>query len=435
MTRLDAAGAFSLAAWTALTLLSHRPGPLPIAQFLLVQLAAWTGIVAALLLARRPHRGRLLGRIWFWAVLFRLAGLLAQPVLEDDFYRYLWDGRALAMTGDPYTHAPAESFTELELPARFQVILDRINYPLTPTIYGPVCEWAFGLAYWLAPGQLWSWKLILLVADLAALGLLSRLLTPSQVLLYAWCPLLIQETAFNAHPDSLGVFFLLAALLVSLSGRWAGAALLLSLATGVKVTGALLAPLVLRRSGWKGWALFAAGLFSLYLPFLLRGASGGGAALATFGSRWEFNSSAYAVMGWLLGPEIARPLCLALVLAGCLWWVRHRPDGSPALTGLVLYGGFFLLAPVVNPWYLLWLLPFAVWLPSPAAIVAMAVVTLSYVTGLNWPDASLGPYDHPYWLRWVEYGIVMVAIASESFLRHRCLRLVRRKPIGQLDGT
>lgn len=385
MTRLDAAGAFSLAAWTALTLLSHRPGPLPIAQFLLVQLAAWTGIVAALLLARRPHRGRLLGRIWFWAVLFRLAGLLAQPVLEDDFYRYLWDGRALAMTGDPYTHAPAESFTELELPARFQVILDRINYPLTPTIYGPVCEWAFGLAYWLAPGQLWSWKLILLVADLAALGLLSRLLTPSQVLLYAWCPLLIQETAFNAHPDSLGVFFLLAALLVSLSGRWAGAALLLS--------------------------------------------------LATFGSRWEFNSSAYAVMGWLLGPEIARPLCLALVLAGCLWWVRHRPDGSPALTGLVLYGGFFLLAPVVNPWYLLWLLPFAVWLPSPAAIVAMAVVTLSYVTGLNWPDASLGPYDHPYWLRWVEYGIVMVAIASESFLRHRCLRLVRRKPIGQLDGT
>ena len=71
---------------------------------------------------------------------------------------------------------------------------------------------------------------------------------------------------------------------------------------------------------------------------------------------------------------------------------------------------FFLLAPVVNPWYLLWLLPFVALRPTAAGVTALAVVSLSYACGLNLGIDSLGAYGHPGWVRPVEIGAVAAAL-------------------------
>ena len=76
----------------------------------------------------------------FWALCFRLIGVAGFPILEDDFYRYLWDGRMLVETGSPYRLAPAEFFGAENIPEKFESILDRINYPDIATVYGPVCN-------------------------------------------------------------------------------------------------------------------------------------------------------------------------------------------------------------------------------------------------------------------------------------------------------
>lgn len=75
-------------------------------------------------------------RITFWALCFRLIGFLGEPLWEDDFFRYLWDGYRFYETGSPYGIAPSQFFSDSSISDQFRQILARINYPNVPTIYG-----------------------------------------------------------------------------------------------------------------------------------------------------------------------------------------------------------------------------------------------------------------------------------------------------------
>lgn len=409
-----ALGCVSASAWIWLAARSHGPGPPPVVGFLLVMGIAWGATLLAWRFASAVPKTRLLIILWMGAVLFRMAGFAGRPVYEDDHYRYLWDGRSLALTGDPYSKRPIDFFQDSSISDKFQSILDGINYPHLPTIYGPVCEWAFALCYRIAPAELWPWKLLLLAADLSTLLLLLRMTSPAHALLYGWCPLLIFETAFNAHPESLGVLFLVAALYWMGRGKTAWAALAMSTAAGVKLTGGLLAPFLLWKRGRRGWAYFAAGLLALYVPLMTKGGSAGIESLASFARDWEFNSSLYALLSAGLG-DLARPLCGAALTAWYLWWLRRESLGrvqSPVIAGYALYGGLFLLSPVVNPWYLLWLLPFAT-IDAPLwRFASLGAVSLSYLCGLQLGDPLLGPYEHPFWVRMLEYGMIAIVAAT-----------------------
>src|SRR5690606_20873583 len=133
---------------------------------------AWTGTLIA---ARAAGKSSAFLRVvWSYGILFRAIGFVSPPVLEDDFYRFLWDGRMFAISGTPYGKAPADFFEEPGLGERFEWILNGINHAELPTVYGPVCELAFLAAYLIAPGRLWPLKLMLIVADLAAIALLRR---------------------------------------------------------------------------------------------------------------------------------------------------------------------------------------------------------------------------------------------------------------------
>ena len=72
--------------------------------------------------------------VWIWALLFRLAGLMANPVLENDYFRFLWDGRVFALTGNPYALPPSASFGNVDVSQPFQEILSQINHPQVPSI-------------------------------------------------------------------------------------------------------------------------------------------------------------------------------------------------------------------------------------------------------------------------------------------------------------
>jgi hypothetical protein len=72
-------------------------------------------------------------------------------------------------------------------------------------------------------------------------------------------------------------------------------------------------------------------------------------------------------------------------------------------------GVFFLLSAVVNPWYLLWLAPWVAIRPTAPGIVALMVVSLSYLHGGAIHAPELAPYEHPKWLRPLEYGLILAA--------------------------
>ncbi len=86
-----------------------------------------------------------------------------------------------------------------------------------------------------------------------------------------------------------------------------------------------------------------------------------------------------------------------------LFWAAANL-GLTALPPLhIVFGAVLLVAPVVNPWYLLWGLPAAVTSRAAWPWTASFALLFSYVTGDNLGFPSLDPFAvHPlsYWLQW-----------------------------------
>jgi len=407
--------------------LSQKSADVDLLHYFLILAVVWAGTLGALAVVRRAGSELALTRIVLWALAFRLIGIASAPVLEDDFYRYLWDGRNFAVSGNPYGDRPIDHFLDTDLTEDFEVILDGINHPELPTIYGPVNQLAFLASYVVAPGKLWPLKLLLLFADLATLVILLRFGAGVNILLYAWCPLLIQETFFTAHPDSFGIALMLAALQFRSRGRFSTAASFAALAVGARVFAILLVPFVLLRAPVKSWLLFAAMLLGLYLPFLLMGSTGPASAFSAFAQGFEFNSSGYALLALILDAGVAKIVAAALFAAFYAvhflgWW----KNGKFPPRGDWLYGVFFFLSPVLNPWYLLWLLPFATLFPSRSAVTCLWAVSSSYLHGLHLLGSGLLPYHHPPWLRPMEFGAIALAGLSD-WLRKRGRLLERER--------
>jgi len=87
---------------------------------------------------------------------------------------------------------------------------------------------------------------------------------------------------------------------------------------------------------------------------------------------------------------------------------------------------FLVLSPVLNPWYVIWLVPFAAIAPTWRALTLIAIVPLSYATGLNLGDPSLATYAQPAWVRSTEFGMLVLAFVTDLWLSRRPERILLR---------
>lgn len=381
---------------------------------------AWLALGAGWFFAKEDSRRA----VWAWAIALRLCGLAGAPVLEDDWARYLWDGRELLRTGNPYAHAPAEFFRDASVPEEFQRVLDEVNHPDLPTIYGPVCQAVFGAGAAIAPAKLWPVKALLVAADLAVLAMLLQLAGPRRALLWGWCPLVVQEVSFTAHPDVLWVCAVVAALWLAQKERLRTAAVALGLAVAAKVFAVIIVPFVAMRLPWRLRALAVLVAAAAYAPFWLQGSGADLAALrAMGGAGWEFNSPLVAPLSAWLGAETARVALLAVFCAGWLglFYRWHLRGGDAPLLGT--FALFLACGSVVNPWYLV---PLAAFLalrtatrPAVACVAALASVSLSYAHGLYLPGAGLGAYELAAWVRPTEVAVILLGVAADG-LAARC---------------
>lgn len=397
--------------------------------FMLIGFVAvpWIAVFAIL---GRSAEGVPIGRLIFWALAFRACGLFCIPLFEDDYFRYLWDGYRFAETGTPYAWVPAASFADATVPETFQRVLDQINYPDIPTIYGPVAEFVFLLGYLIAPGSLVPIQVILIGVDLLLIRLLVSVAPARFVLLYAWCPLVIKEIAFTGHSDGLGVCLLMAAILLRSREQLTAAAACLALAVGAKVLTLLLVPFVLARAGYRATFVFVGVLALVYAPFVIQGGTDM-TALTIFATSWEFNAALFGVLTeWLPTAEAKWLLGAILVLLGGAYWLHYRRQNPGSIPrGDWIYGACLLAAPVINPWYAIWLLPFAVIYPSLWAWTASVALLLAYVTALNLGLYDIEPFAHPDWLRPLEFGLILAAVGIDIWRRWRHRLAVHQDPV------
>lgn len=359
------------------------------------------------------------GIMFGFAVLFRIIGVYTFPILEDDIFRFLWDGRMTVETGTPYAIAPIDFFSAENIPERFETILGAINHPNIATIYGPLCQWVFALGYLIAPGETWPLQLVFGLADLGVILLLLRLAKPIYVLLYAWSPLIIKEFVITAHPDVLGVLFMVAAILACKHRSFVAAGAFMALACGVKVFALMLVPFLLGFQ-WRAYLAFSVTAILVAAPFGVIEAwfpSG----LAAMGGDWLFNAPIYLLMLPWVSVQTTKLVLLGLLALACaIYLFSFLRDWEPTkVRGDLLFAALFLATPALNAWYLVWLLPFAVLYPSIWAWTASLSIFLAYASGINLEDPILGSYDIPLWIVLLEVGIVTLAALLRPAIKTR----------------
>lgn len=346
---------------------------------------------------------------------------------DDDLWRYLWDGHAWAHGVNPYLHAPnhpaVEPLADEDFPALtdqravWADVLDNINYPGVRTIYPPLPQAVFRLSHALAPGSVLTLKSLLVGFDLLAAVFLALTLAalgrpPAWVLLYAWNPLVVKVFAGSGHMDAIVVAALAATAYLLVRRRRALASFAFGLAILSKLVPVILAPVLIRRIGWRRTLLAAAVVLFGFLPFLSAGPTLFD-GLSTFARDWQFNAGPYSLLLWLAGfvtanpALLARALCAMVILSILIWLYRHddgRPESFPALAAAGL-GALLVLSPTVMPWYVTWLLPLAVIARRRLWIYFSALVCLAFLVMV---DAAERP-----WVLALEYGVFFSLLAYE----------------------
>ena len=388
------------------------------------------------------------GRFWPYGIFLvglfaRLSLFLSTPILEDDYYRYLWDGGMVAHGFNPYPYSPREvlgggsaavpgQLAELVKEAR--PIPERVNHPGLKTIYPPVAQFAFGLAHLLSPWSISGWRVVLLTADLVTLYLhfllLRRLnLSLMGIVIYWWNPLLIKETYNSAHLDVILLPFILGALLFSIRRRYIPAAAALGLAVGVKLWPVFLLPAVLRPvfQRPKDFALpsltFAFLSIVMILPFFLSGLNFSSGLLAYLG-HWEMNDSLFLLLLWglrsavyLLDMEVGNVSLLTRIAAAGLFlawnaWLLRKPEPNPQdliFRFLLITAGLFLLLPVQFPWYYLWMLPLLALRPRVSLLLFTALLPLYYLRFYFEVRGWAEIFDHYFiWLQFAPVWFVLI---------------------------
>ncbi|MEQ1697476.1 MAG: glycosyltransferase 87 family protein, partial [Hyphomicrobiaceae bacterium] len=335
-------------------------------------------------------------------LVMRLVWFGAAAPLEDDFYRYLWDGATVAAGGNPYLVAPAlvegtQGLAAMGLAAKGLAakglaakvlgaeVLARINFPELTTIYPGVAQAVFAVAHVIAPWKLDGLRAVFLAADLAGLWVLIALLgrlgqSPLLAGLYWLNPLVVFAIFGAGHVDGVLVPLLLGAVLAVSSAWPVTAAGLLALAVGVKIWPVVLAPLVFAQI-WRGRqsvgiaaAVFVVICASVLGPLVVASfgrAALGASGLAAYASDWANNNGPFAWASYglylLAGESPAAQLALRGAVAAGVGavaiWAALQPVVRVerlAELALLVTACLFYLQPAQFPWYALGFLPFAV---------------------------------------------------------------------------
>ena len=428
-TELSLAGILCLLGYVFLALYSRGTfGEPSLAGFYCCIALAGFPVLGSFAYATWRHQEFSIANIVIWAALFRLCGLFGVPLFEDDYFRYLWDGFRFATDGTPYGSTPYDFFNDPSIPQSFQVILSQINYPDLPTIYGPTIQLVFLVGYWLSPANLVGLQLFLIAADIALIWLLRNECSSRFLLLYAFCPLVIKEIAFTAHPEAIGMLCLIGAIIFRRRNAQIPLGILLGLAIGSRVFAWIFVPFLLIRTGWRAWVSLAFTLVLLYIPFFLQGGTEFD-ALLVFARHWEFNSIVYGLASQLTGTHAAKlGLGIAFVCGATLYLLKYSKNTTFEFPrGDLLLGCLLLVSSVVNPWYVVWILPFAAIYPSFWAWTSAYAVLLAYITALNagWLDSD--PFSQPLWARILQVGLVLVAIGIDVSRKNALSRFAPSK--------
>lgn len=379
-------------------------------------------------------------------ILSRAFLAIKAPILEDDYYRYLWDGQVFFSGINPYLYPP----TDEKLNFIVSAWRSFINYPDVRTIYPPVAQFYFTGIFAIFGESIFGLRVGAVVLELSVvfvLSLLCRRLKRDQtpVLMFLFFPTVMKENFNSVHFDLLSTLFTLTSVYFltfpNLKSQ-SKAAITFALAIASKLYPLIYLPFIFGQSFLKKRFLIIVGIsliavYSIFVSSYQTLFSGAGA----FANKWIFFDSAYSFFQAILGygylhemiPDqvsyealesglVARILCTIIFGTYAIFLIAKSPkiiadDEALYLLSIeslcrnivALTIMLFVFSAVLNTWYWLWILPLML-LIAPAWTWSLPVLT---VIGYSWfVDPKL--YET---LHWPAYGIILVfaAFKIQSF--------------------
>lgn len=413
---------------------------------LLVGLLVFSGVIFLFTVFKMP-RANLAGNQLIWVIVIgivlRVLMLFTAPILEDDYFRYLWDGAVTANGINPYKYSPEEVLSKDDVPLELAALAEEsgniihgINHPEVRSIYPPIAQAFFAVSYWLDSWSLTTWKLILIVIDLATLSLifnaLGMLKLPSSLLIiYWWNPILLKEIFNSGHLDVLVFPFVLSALTAATQNKYLRSTFSLIIGLGIKLWPAFLLPIIIRPILSKPKQLFsvlvlaAVSIGVLFLPIYYSGLDSSSGFIA-YGQSWQNNDSIFRILVYiselgldLLGYEtfhkysVARYIVVALLGIWILFVTFGRTfrDGDLFSKSLYIVAFAFLISPTQFPWYYTWLIPLLTIKPRFSLLLMTALLPLYYLRYYFEPRGQLDIFTNV--IIWIEFVPVWALLLWE----------------------
>jgi len=340
------------------------------------------------------------------ALIIRAVFIIVDPLLSDDLFRYLWEGRVQLEGFNPFVYSPS---SEQLFPLRDH-IWEQVGHKEVSTIYPPGSLAMFRVfaATTYSPIIV---KITAALADFITVAIIyigTRKKGLGATILWAIHPLPVLESAQNGHIEATAIMLAATCLLLIQRGDLTKAWVFAVIGGLVKLLPlALLVPIIKRQRLTKSGLLLLLTAIAIGLsltpwldPTLIRGFN-------RYYEAWSFNASGFNILLLVFGePATARLAGVAIGATFCLLAATRKV--SPAMFFLCVSAALIALSPVVHPWYVLWALLPALWVGAwPWAVLATTSLWSYHVLGTYEPVTAT--WTEAWWIPAIEYTVPLIA--------------------------
>ncbi len=372
--------------------------------------------LAVINITKLPIKESWVAWIIFTGLMARIIIIPSTPILEDDFYRYLWDGAVTANEFNPYYLSPLQVQQQhpdvpekiLKLAEESGDVINKINHPKIRTLYPALSQIMFAISYLLFPWSVTGWKFLMLLADIVLLFFLIKILRelklpPSFVAIYWLNPIVLHEFFNSAHYDLFALLFTAISLYFFLRNEPITASITLALAVGFKLWPILLFPFYIRqlvnnKSKLIG-SVFAFSVFVLviFIP-VLRAGWDENQGFIKYAANWINNAGFYSLLKdgielftklfniyYVCADCVARWITVGIMLITILWLIRKAATDNQDLVNkiLMVIAIMFLISPTQFPWYYTWLILPLVFSPKFSLLMYSFLIPLYHLNNIN----------------------------------------------------
>ncbi|SNQ43443.1 polyprenol phosphomannose-dependent alpha 1,6 mannosyltransferase MptB [Cellulophaga lytica] len=376
-------------------------------------------------------------------ILFRLVFLCVEPMLSQDFNRFIWDGELVLQGLNPYLQTP-DTIVELgkisiNNAAHLYASMGEIsaknfsNYP-------PLNQLIFALAAFFSGksmvGGIITMRIIILLADIGVVYFGRKLLTHLNlsshlVFWYFLNPLVVIELTGNLHFEGVMLFFFIWSMYLLSQKKYLLAAPILALSIAVKLVPLMFLPLFIRHLGIKKavpfYVIIGTTILVLLFPFYSSEFINNYATtIGLWFNNFEFNASIYNIIKKVAEANGSRDwetikafgkispyVTIAMVLL--FSFLRNNKTITNLFTSMLwVLTIYYFISTTIHPWYIIFLVLLSIFTKFRYAILWSAAVFLSYWAYSN-PD-----FKEHLGILTIEY------IAIFSFIIYEILRLKRQ---------